>query len=206
MKWWKYYINPKESKKGEKMTLKFIMKSEGARQIIKLVIDIMARRSLLNDVKAGTLSQQWPEEGMRWEQGQKLYFTIYTTMWVSVGRQLPPKHLVISWCVFKNPIAQRCCNSDGHVTINLYWECSSYSQQSSFIQEEEVPLLVWGTESWVEEPLFELSCAGFYDKLRLLFCFVFLPCRGNQMQQAPLQWAVSDVAKATKSGSSKDGS
>lgn len=40
------------------MTLKFIMKSEGARQIIKLVIDIMARRSLLNDVKAGTLSQQ----------------------------------------------------------------------------------------------------------------------------------------------------
>lgn len=37
-------------------------------------------------------------------------------------------------------------------------------------------------------PLCKPSCAESSDKLRLLFCFVFLPSRGNQMQRPLCAW------------------
>lgn len=191
-------------------------------------------------------SQQLAEEGMRWKQGQNLYFTICSTMWDSMGPQLPPKQLMIS-CVFLNLcIVQRCCHSccpfhpqnwmdpllSGILSAPsllgsqksldhqpALWVFLSFlakllypGRRVAFAGFEELSslykrqIVFQQCESWVWEPLFKLSCAGFCDKLRLLFCFVFLPWRGNQMQQASLWWAVSDVAKATKSGSSSDGS
>lgn len=50
-------LNPKERKKGERIIFKFFMRSEGARQIMKLVTQIShSRRLLLNEVRAGILS------------------------------------------------------------------------------------------------------------------------------------------------------
>lgn len=72
------------------------------------------------------------------------------------------------------------------LTVTLCCECSSHSQQSCFIQEEESPFLGLRTsllcvrhivfqlhKSWVWAPLFKLSCAAFRDKSRLLFVLFF---------------------------------